>query len=80
MTLEGIGFAVVTLSLGFLIMNYGHGLAAQLALIALAIGVMVIGTHVFGRDWYNEGFIAGLIFGDFYGTVATREEREKKRT
>jgi hypothetical protein len=54
-------------------MTYTSGLLARIALAALAVWWWA-GPQVFAKDWYYEGFIAGLFFGDFYGTVATREE------
>jgi hypothetical protein len=70
--IDQIVFALITLAAGFGVMAYGTGLPARLALLALALFVMWAGPQVFGKDWYHEGFIAGLFFGDFYGTITTR--------
>ena len=74
--IDQIAFAIITLAVGRALvagfnMGYVNGLPARLSLVILALFVMWAGPRVFGRDWYYEGFIAGLLFGDFYGSVAT---------
>ncbi len=78
MAIEQVAFAIATISIGFGILASLKGLPARLALAALAVFVLFVGPKVFGQSWYQEGFIAGLFFGDFYGTVCGREEVEEK--
>lgn len=72
-------FAGSSIVVGFLIMQYLRGWIARLLLVTLMLTLMFLGPEVFGRDWFHEGFVAGVFMGDFYGTVATREEVEAER-
>jgi hypothetical protein len=76
---EKFVFGLVTLGMGFAIITYLRGLPARLAIAALALGVMLFGPQVLGRDWYFDGFIAGFFMGDFYGTAATQEQSDAER-
>jgi hypothetical protein len=60
-----IAFAAGTLALGIWIIGYPGRLWAKFAVATLVLSVWYFGPFVFGRSWYYEGFIAGLIFGDF---------------
>lgn len=41
---------------------------------ALALCVWYFGPAVFGREWFNEGFGAGMIFGGFLFHTLPEEE------
>jgi hypothetical protein len=67
-------FAGVTLVIG-LWAAYGLPPAyARFATMAISLVIMFLGPKVFGRDWYYEGYVAGLCFGDFVGTALARAE------
>ncbi len=76
--IEQLAFAVVTIAIGWLAVLNLRGLTGRLFVTGLALGVFLLGPHVFGREWYYEGFVAGMIFGDCFGSIATREEIEEE--
>jgi hypothetical protein len=45
---------------------FRKGMPQVCASAALAFGVWYLGPSIFGRQWFHEGFIAGMIFGGFF--------------
>ena len=65
----------IALAIGsILICMWGTFSAPKGSIGPLVIGLvafvnMYLGPRVYGHDWYTEGFIAGLIIGDFFGSA-----------
>jgi hypothetical protein len=79
MWVEQTAFVAVTLALGIWITRYPGRAWAKFAVTVLALVVWYFGPPVFGRSWYYEGFVAGLIFGDFAaGTFEFYPTKQKK--
>jgi hypothetical protein len=78
MEIGPILFAMATIALGFWAESHLDGTTGKLFIMGLAMAVMFLGPQFFGRDWYYEGFVAGMFMGDFYGTITTRQEIEER--
>ncbi len=74
MDIPQIAFILVTLGFGLWAAYSWPPTSAKLGTIALSIAVLFLGPRVLGPDWYHEGYIAGLLLGDFVGTAIARSE------
>jgi hypothetical protein len=78
MKIEQVGFAVVSILCASTAV-YLRGATGKVAIILVVLGVMFLGPQVFGHDWYQEGYIGGVIIGDFMGQVFSRGEASDQK-
>jgi hypothetical protein len=65
MSIEEFAFAIVSIAVGLCILGFLRGLPVKLGIVGLVVGVMYFGPLVYGKDWYYDGFTAGIVLGTF---------------
>lgn len=74
MQIEQIGFATVSLLLATLIAAGPKGISAKFAILSIILTVMFLGPRIFGRDWFSDGYVAGVLLGSFAGEIFSSVE------
>lgn len=69
MNFLGLLVALATVATGILIATRLRGAAAKMAIFLLVVFTMFAGPWLYGKDWYYQGFFAGLVLGDFVGVI-----------